>query len=136
MVQQYSPSVLSATLCTACIFNIGYWVHKAGAILDKAGLEPNDKNAKCWCEDGHDCVIDDWLVPGRLLPYLGMLGRFFVVMTPVFEIFDLTGFLFYASSWSDWPSLSAEKIILSLITFRSRDTWIENWSNFSPKCII
>ncbi len=33
---------------------------------------------------------------------------------PVFEIFYPIGSLFYASSRSDWPPLSAEKVSLSL----------------------
>ncbi len=32
-------------------------------------------------------------------------------MTPIFEIFNVIGFLFYRSPWSDWPPLSAKKII-------------------------
>ncbi len=35
-------------------------------------------------------------------------------MTPVFEIFDLIGSIFYTSTQSDWPPFSAEKIGLSL----------------------
>ncbi len=34
-----------------------------------------------------------------------------VVMTPVFEIFNPIGSLCYASSQSDWPHLSAEKLV-------------------------
>ncbi len=54
---------------------------------------------------------------------------------PIFETFDLIGYLFYASSRSDWPTLSVEKISLS----RSHlvpDTWTYSCSIFKTFCII
>ncbi len=38
-------------------------------------------------------------------------------MTPVFEIFDPIGSIFYTSTQSDGPPFSAEKICLSLSHF-------------------
>ncbi len=51
--------------------------------------------------------------PWRVLPYLGMVGMF-SVDDPHFWDFDPIGSQFHAPSRSDWPSLSAEKIGLSL----------------------
>ncbi len=46
-------------------------------------------------------------------PYLGMVGRF-RGDDPRFGDFQSIGSLFYNSTESDWPPLSAEKIGLSL----------------------
>ncbi len=52
--------------------------------------------------------------PRRVVPYLGIVGRFHSVMTPVFEIFNLIGrieSLFYASARSDWPLFLQKKMV-------------------------
>ncbi len=53
---------------------------------------------------------------GGGLPYLGMVGRFCGIDPQFFlkRYFDPNGSLCYASSQSDWPPISAEKIGLSL----------------------
>ncbi len=58
----------------------------------------------------HDCSRGG---DGTPILGLGMVGRLWAD-DPHFEVFNPTGSHFYASSNSDWPSLSAEKIVLSL----------------------
>ncbi len=70
-----------------------------------------------------------------VLQYLGIVGRF-RGDDPRFGGFNPIGSLFYTSTQSDWPSLSAEKNRLVSITFSSKDTRTKSWSIFSPKCII
>ncbi len=57
-------------------------------------------------------------------------------MTPVFEIFDPNGSLFYASSRSDLQPLSAEKNGLSLSHLVPAIFGLKFDQTFSPKCII
>ncbi len=74
--------------------------------------------------------------PGEGTPIDGHGREISVVMTLIFEIFDLIESLFYASEWPDWPPLSTEKNGLVSITFSSKDTCTQFWTNFSPTCII
>ncbi len=61
--------------------------------------------------------------PGRVLPYLGMVGRFRSDDSRFFlMIFDQNGSLSFASSWTDWPSFSVE-ICLSLSHLVPKIRW-------------
>ncbi len=55
-------------------------------------------------------------IPGRVLPYLGKVGKFCGEDPSFYEIFYLIGSLFYASSRSDWPLSTAKNWFVS-ITF-------------------
>ncbi len=55
---------------------------------------------------------------GWVLPYLGISA----VTTSVLGIFNPVGSLFYTSTRSDWPLISAEKNRFVPIPFSSRDT--------------
>ncbi len=53
----------------------------------------------------------------RVLPYMGMVGRFSSDdRPPFFEICNLIGSLYYAPSWPDWPPLSAEKLVCHFVS--------------------
>ncbi len=56
------------------------------------------------------------MCPWKVLPYLGIVGRF---RGDVCEIFDPIDSLFDTPSQSDWPPLSAEKNRFVNITFCS-----------------
>ncbi len=88
-----------------------------------------------WMDSSQESTLLVKLVTGCQeggLPYLGGSA----VMTPVSEIVKPSGSLFYASTRSDWPFVSAENNQFDSITFSSRDTWTQICSNISPKCII